>query len=101
MVLLDWRAVRRNSLRGFARLELPSGLQIDDVAVHESHGRAWASLPARPMIGVDGRHITRDGKAVYVALLRWRSHDLADRFSAAVIELIRTAHPSTLDGATP
>jgi hypothetical protein len=99
MLLRKWRPMRRNTLRGFADVELTSGLQIDDIAVHTREGRAWASLPARPMLDQDGQHVLRDGRPQYAPILRWRTRDLADRFSAAVVELVRRAHPDALDEA--
>jgi hypothetical protein len=61
-VLRRWRPLYRTTLRGFADVELPNGLQIDDIAVHVRGRRTWASLPARPMLDQDGQHVFRDGK---------------------------------------
>jgi hypothetical protein len=44
-----------------------------------------------------GRQIRRDGKGQYVANIRWRSCDLTDRFSAALVELVRAVHPDAFD----
>ena len=96
--LLEWRAFRKNTLHGFAVVELPSGLIVRDISVHQKNGKFWASLPARPMLDGDGRHVVNhSGKAQYAALLGWRDRDLADRFSVAVVALVRAAHPSDLD----
>jgi hypothetical protein len=100
MVLRRWRPTHRATLRGFADIELPSGLQIDDVAVHVWAGRAWASLPARPIVE-DGRHVICDRKPQYATIIRWGTRDLADRFSAAVVELLGRTHPEELDRAGP
>jgi hypothetical protein len=98
MGLVEWRPMRRNSLRGFAAVELPSGLTIIDVSVHVTAGRAWAGLPSRPMLGSDGAALRDEkGKIRYLPLLRWRDRDLGDRFSAAVVGLVRTEHPGALD----
>lgn len=35
----DRHELRRNSLLGFATVELPSGMVIADVAIHVSHGK--------------------------------------------------------------
>lgn len=43
-----------------------------------------------------GRHARPGGKAQFAAVLEWRNRQLADRFSAAVVELIRAAHPNAL-----
>jgi hypothetical protein len=60
LVLRGWRPLRRNTLHGFVDVVLPNGLEID-IAVHVRGGRAWASLPARPVLD-GGRHVIRDGK---------------------------------------
>ena len=57
MKLVEWRARQQNTLRGFATVELPSGLIIRDVAIHEKAGKWWASLPARPQLDADGRQV--------------------------------------------
>jgi hypothetical protein len=58
-----------------------------------------AALPSRPMLDADGRQVVNhSGKKQYCALLGWRDRDLADRFSAAVVDAVRAAHPDALDG---
>ena len=97
MALLEWRPVRKNTLLGFCSIELPNGLQIDDIAVHVRGGKAWVSFPARPMLDADGRQVMRDGRPQYISMMRWQSRDLADRFSAALVELVRNAYPDAFD----
>jgi hypothetical protein len=101
--LIDWRPCVKKSLRGFATIELPVGLKIHDVPVLVGPKGPWASLPAKPQIDRDGRQKTdASGKPAYVSILEWKSGDLSDRFSAAVVKLVRTAHPDALGerGAT-
>jgi hypothetical protein len=94
MQLLNWKPLIRNSLRGFADVELPSGLRIREIPVLSSHGKSWATLPSKPQIDKDGRHRKGpDGKPAYTAILEWRTTDLKDGFSAKVVELVRAAHP--------
>ena len=100
IVLRHWRPRRRTTLRGFADIELFDGLQIDHIAVHVRGGRAWASLPARQALE-DGRRVIRDGKLAYTRILAWGGRDLADRFSTAVVELVRRTHPDALEDAGP
>jgi hypothetical protein len=104
MTLRRWRPLRRGSLRGFVSVALPSGLLIEDVAVHVTGGRIWASLPGRPMLGRDGMALRDDRERIrYSQIIRWRSRELADEFSRRVAELIKEQdHPSALDdGALP
>jgi hypothetical protein len=101
MRLISFRPVVKGSLRGFCNVELPSGLVLKDVSVFVARGKAWAALPARPVIDSDGRHHVINDKRQYAAAVQWRNRDLNDRWSAAVVELIRAKHPDALDEAAP
>jgi hypothetical protein len=98
--LVAWRPFVRGALHGFATVELPIGLKLVDCPVLVSKGEAWASLPSKPVLDRDGRQKTDvNGKPAYAAILEWRTRDLADRFAAAVVELVRRAHPDALGEA--
>jgi hypothetical protein len=77
-------------LQGFCRVKVSSWhLTIDGVAVHSKDGRRWAQLPARPQLNAN-RELERDadGKIKYSRLLWFDDRELADRFSAAVLEAL-------------
>ena len=96
---LAWKPLRKNTLYGFISvLVSPPGMRLLDCPVHVSHGKAWCALPSKPQIDSEGR-LRKDisGKAQYVALVEWDSRELRDRFSNAIIELIRARHPGALD----
>jgi hypothetical protein len=97
MLLLAFKRVVKGALRGFATIELPSGLRITDCPVLVSSGKAWATLPSKPVLGADGRQSVIDGKRQYVAILEWKSRDLSTRFSQAVVDLVQQQHPDALD----
>jgi hypothetical protein len=87
MRLIEFRPLSKNTLRGFAVLELPSGLVVRDVSIHQKGEKCWAGLPSRPMVGSDDKVIRNHaGKVQYAAMLGWRDRGLADRFSAAVVD---------------
>jgi len=101
MRLLEWRSMVRNTLRGFCVIELPSGLVIRDVAVHEKAGKFWANLPARPMLDADGKRLlNHGGRRQFAPMLGWRTRELADAFSEKVVFLIRATHPDALNDAS-
>jgi hypothetical protein len=101
ITLIAWHPVVRGALHGFATVELPIGLKLVDCPVLVSNGKVWVSLPSKPVLDRDGRHKTDgNGKPAYVPVLEWLCRDLADRFSAAVVELVRRAHPGDLEGAS-
>jgi hypothetical protein len=98
MRLLSWKPLVKGSLRGFATVELPIGLKICDCPVLVSNGKAWATLPSKPQIDRDGRQKTDvNGKPAYASILEWKSRDLSERFSEAVIALVHAAYPLILE----
>jgi len=96
MRLLSFKPLVKGSHRGFGHVELPSGLRIADVPVLMSHGKAWATLPSKPVLGADGKHVVAAGKKQYAPVLEWRDRQLTDGFSAAVVELVSASYPDAL-----
>jgi hypothetical protein len=85
---------------GLARVRLPSGLILHDVAIHKRNGTAWAIPPSKPVLdrnGVQVKDVT--GKPLCVPVVTFASPEKCDRFSAAVIDAVRAAHPRVLDHA--
>jgi hypothetical protein len=105
MVLRKWSPLRKGALIGFANITLPPplALEIDDVAILQINGKTWVSLPARPIIGQDGRvgKLPGSGKTHYVSSLRWGDRRLATAFSQRVVELVRAADPGAFDPEAP
>jgi hypothetical protein len=96
MRLLDVRPLA-GAVRGFSAIELPIGLMINSIPILIGKNGPWTSLPNKPQIGQDGRYKTDvNGKAQYTPFLWWRDRDLSDRFSTAVVELVRQGHPDAL-----
>jgi len=96
--LVEWKPMQRNTLRGFAVVRLRSGLTINDVVLHAKDGKAWASLPSKPMLDREGQ-VVRDaatGKVKYAPMLEWASREVSDRFSLAVVEAIEARHPGSV-----
>ncbi len=95
--ILDWRPVRRNSLLGFARAELPSGMIVADVTILTGARGPWASPSSKAMIGSDGAAL-RDaaGKIRYVPIIEFATTEIRSRFSAAVVEAVSAAFPEAM-----
>jgi hypothetical protein len=97
MRLVSFKPVRKGALRGFAKVELSNGLTIDDCPVCSSGGTTWAAFPAKPIIGQDRRHLELDGKKQYATILAWPSREIRERWSVAVVDLVRARHPEALE----
>src|SRR3954471_13692535 len=78
MSLRAFKPLVKNSLRGFASVELSIGLVLTHVPVLVSHGKAWAALPSKPVLDREGRQAEVDGKRQYAPILEWRDRSLAD-----------------------
>lgn len=96
--ILDWREMRRGSLLGFAKIELPSGMVVHDVTILTGERGPWASPPSKPMVGRDGV-VMKDGngKVRYSPIVEFKSKEIRDRWSAAVIEAMREAHAEAFE----
>ncbi len=93
IALIEWKPMRKNTLRGFATVRYGS-LTIRDVTVHNSNGKTWAGMPSKPMIGSDNTAKTDErGKIKYVSMLEWSSGAAADRFSEEVVAAVETQYP--------
>jgi hypothetical protein len=104
VIVEDWKPVGRNTLLGFCRVRLPSGMILHDVAVHMSHGKFWATPAGKPRLGRDGLQMTdpTTGKLQWTPIVAFETKQISDRFSARVIEALRGAFPNALPapGAT-
>jgi hypothetical protein len=62
-----------------------------------SNNGPWAALPAKPELDNEGRRkLDINGKPTWSPVLEWRTRDLANRFSDAVVAAVRQAHPDDL-----
>lgn len=55
-----WRPLRRNTLLGFASIEIVElDLKVHEITIHQKGDRQWAALPSRPWVK-DGAVVTDD-----------------------------------------
>jgi hypothetical protein len=94
---VDWRPWARNTLRGFAIVEIVEfQLQISDVAVHQKGASTWAALPSRAWIR-DGVLVLDDnGKPQYSPIFTFNRRAVADAFSRAVVDAVLKRFPNAL-----
>jgi hypothetical protein len=103
VTLLDWKPLPRNTLCGFTTVRIEAiGLTIADISVHTKNESRWVSLPSKPLVDRGGM-VMRDeaGKIRYVPVLSWRTRQVAEWFSHAVIEALLGAHPGAFDEDAP
>jgi hypothetical protein len=98
--LVAYRRCVWGALRGFAVVELAIGLRLHDVAIFTGPNGPWAALPTKAQLDRERRQkLGADGKPAFAPVAEWRTRELADRFSAAVLQLVRQAYPDELDEA--
>lgn len=54
MKVSNFRQFEKNTLRGFFKIEVAPGLEIDDCTLHEKNGKAWFGFPGLPWTDKDG-----------------------------------------------
>jgi len=94
----QFRPLRKNTLRGFARVRFPSGLILDEVSIHASEsGKAWAAPPARPVIDPEGNPVRgRDGKLRYAAVVSFSEAKVRTSWSEQCVAAVREKFPQAL-----
>jgi hypothetical protein len=98
-VIEEFSAVTKNTLRGFAKIRMPSGMIVADVSIHVRDGRAWASPPSKPRLDRDGQQMRdADGRALWVPIITFANREQRDRWSDAAIAAVRQSYPYTFDG---
>jgi DNA-binding cell septation regulator SpoVG len=97
MIIRDWRPYVSGGLHGYVRVELDSGLVIPGIKVMAGSRGPFVLLPEQPVLK-DGK-LKRDinNRVVYAATVQWRDRATADKFSAAVIELLLQRYPNALE----
>jgi hypothetical protein len=77
MIISDWQEVKRNTLRGFFTVTLPSGLKIRDCSLHEKNGARWIAFPVKK----------NDDK--FAPLIEFTSRGVAENFRRQVIDALK------------
>jgi DNA-binding cell septation regulator SpoVG len=81
ITIAGWKPLTKNTLRGFLSVNLPSGMVIHNVTVHEKDKARWVGLPAREW--------TNDqGEKQYTRLVEFRDRATANRFRDAVLDAL-------------
>jgi hypothetical protein len=93
------RPLRKNTLVAFVSVEHVSGLILHEVSIHSRDGKWWASPPARQIL-IDGRHaLDEHGKGRWQPLADFRSRDLRNNWSDAVIAAFHRSFGAADGGA--
>jgi hypothetical protein len=101
LACIAFEPCRRNTLRGFASVQFrESRMTLAGVTIHTSHGRWWASPPARPMLDSAGNVIREpSGKVKYAPVISFDNPDVRTAFSSAVIAAVMRQYPSMFQEA--
>lgn len=102
-VVENWRPITtkgRTTLRGFARVRFPSGIILDEVAIHcTEDGMRWVSPPARPMIDKQTGTVLRDSvtqKIRYQPLIAFTTNGVRHQWGQQVLAALLAKHPDAI-----
>ena len=94
MQVSNWKQINKNALIGTFDLELTSGFLITGALLLEKGDRQWVNFPGLPQYTKTGETyvpLMREGKQVYKNILSIPDRDRRDKFSAQVIEALKSA----------
>jgi DNA-binding cell septation regulator SpoVG len=84
--IFNFRALVRNSLRGFFSVRLPSGMIIHDFSFFEKEGKRWIAPPSRAYQG-------KEGRTVYTPIVEFVNRQVSDQFREYVLAAIDAMTP--------
>jgi hypothetical protein len=98
VVLEAFSVLRKNMLRGFGKVRLPSGMIVHDTTMHVGgNNKIWASPPSKAILDREGDALRYTGGKVRCApAITFATKEQCDRFSAVVVNAVREAHPDAL-----
>jgi len=98
VIVRRWQPHRMGSMLRFLKLEMPSGMILNDVKVMVGpKGPHWIALPAIKQTNKDGSaKLDANGKQVWTTIIEFANRAVADLFRDQVLEAIRRRHPEVL-----
>ena len=99
--IVDWKPLRRGSLRGFAIIDIPEvGMRVFDVTVYQKDdGSRWASLPSRPWVRGGELALDDQGKPRYSPCMEFNDAKVKRAFSDRVIAALVAHAPAAYSDA--
>jgi hypothetical protein len=92
-----WRPLRRNTLTGFATVEIPEmRLIIHDIAIHQKGEARWAQLPSKPWVRDGALVLDEMGKPTYSPMLEFTDRPTREAFSRRAVEAVLRFDPHAL-----
>lgn len=89
IVCTRWRALERNTLKGFADLYIVKmRMTIRDCAMHEKNGKEWIQFPSKPKVR-EGALVMEDGRVSYEPPIIALDDEVRERFREAAIAAIK------------
>ena len=83
---IEFREINKGALIGFAKLELPSGIIINDCQMCESNASRWVSPPSRMMRDSTDQPVVKEGKTQYIPIISFKDRATRDAWSKAALK---------------
>jgi hypothetical protein len=81
MIASKWKAVVKDTLRGFCSLQDDSGIILHSCALHERDGERWVSPPSKS-------YIKKDGTTAYEKIIEFRDPAAGKQFKEQALAAI-------------
>lgn len=95
--IIDFKPQANGSLVGFVDVEFASGLQLLGIVIMRGDDGLYALPPGRPKLDATGKPRRKpNGKVDYSTIIKFRSRDIANKWSKQIIEALQHMHGSML-----
>lgn len=94
MKIIQFKNFEKNTLRGFLEVELPTGLRIRDLTLHDKNGSLWIGYPSRP-------YTDKDGNTKYSNTLYFEDRETNARFQREILAALKAYQPADDKGGVP
>ena len=76
----EWKPYAKNTLVGFLTLELPGGVIVHGITLHQKSDSRWVSMPAK--------EYEKDGQKTWAPIIEFSSKSARERFQAAAVSAL-------------
>ena len=92
IAIRNWKPLQKNTLRGFFTIELPSGMIIHEVMLHEKGHSRWIQFSAR-------EYADKEGQKQYRRFIDFSDRSVADHFRDLVLAALDQHFANQIDHA--
>ena len=98
MQIMNFKAINKSNLVGFAEILMSSGIGFVDVMIMRKERRFYAMPPAKPLLVNGAQKIDPyTNKPIYAHIVKFSTKELKQKWSDAVIAALKMSYPEVFE----